>query len=422
VKYTQPVLEDTRFAPLQRTNRITFTTTFMNTIKKNAVRPAAKFDQTCAQLAQMAYHLGPNARMPTFASLCGQTRVSKATLDAALGQLEAQGIVMRRQGAGIFVSSHLRRSIALVCDPQFSLEPRLRGFWELIVREARLRVAGSNYDLTFHFSMIETDSAIEGPPLHPALMEDIRAGRVQGVMTVGLPEQAVEWISEQGVAVVVFAGPGPVSVNLDGVDVVNLGVEALVARGCRHLALWSETWREPECSNGAGDPVEARAFCRALAARGLEFHSNWLRPQAHETPGPSSYDLAYIWAREVFRTPRAGWPDGLLITNDILTRDVMPALQKLDIVPNRDIVIASHANTDSPVLRAYEDDLTLIEYNSGAIVQTMFDQLETLLRGDSVAHRHVIIKPKIRARACVKSPQLADRGGLRVPLPGQNRP
>ena len=56
----------------------------MNTIKKNAVRPAAKFDQTCAQLSQIAYHLGPDARMPTFASLCGQTRVSKATLDAAL--------------------------------------------------------------------------------------------------------------------------------------------------------------------------------------------------------------------------------------------------------------------------------------------------------------------------------------------------
>jgi DNA-binding GntR family transcriptional regulator len=116
----------------------------MKPIKENAVRPVAKFDQTCAQLSQMAYHLGPDARMPTFARLCEQTRVSKATLDAALGQLEAPGIVMRRQGAGIFVSSALKRSITLVCDPQFSLEPRLRGFWELIVEEARRRVAGSH--------------------------------------------------------------------------------------------------------------------------------------------------------------------------------------------------------------------------------------------------------------------------------------
>src|SRR5687768_1884961 len=130
----------------------------MKIVKEMALRPAAKFDQTCAQLSQMAYNLGPDARMPTFANLCEQTHVSKATLDAALGQLEAQGIIMRRQGAGIFVSAGLKRSIALVCDPQFSLEPRLRGFWELIVREARLRVADSNYDLAFHFSTLETDS------------------------------------------------------------------------------------------------------------------------------------------------------------------------------------------------------------------------------------------------------------------------
>src|SRR4028119_1640032 len=164
----------------------------MNTIKEPSVRPVAKFDQAYAQLSQMAYNLGPDARMPTFASLCEQTRVSKATLDAALGQLEVQGIIMRRQGAGIFVSSQLKRSIALVCDPQFSLEPRLRGFWELIVREARLRVAGSNYDLAFHFSTLESESGTEEPALHPALIDDIEAGRVQGVLTVGVSDETVE--------------------------------------------------------------------------------------------------------------------------------------------------------------------------------------------------------------------------------------
>jgi hypothetical protein len=166
-----------------------------------------------AHLLKMAYQLGPDAHLPTFVELCSQTGVSKATLDVALRQLEAQGIVLRRQGAGIFVSSELKRGIALVCDPQFSLEPRLQGFWELIVREARLRVAGSHYDLAFHFSTLETDSEPDGPPLHAGLIGDIRAGRVQGVLAVGLPIQAVEWMSEQGVAVVEFAGKGPRSVG-----------------------------------------------------------------------------------------------------------------------------------------------------------------------------------------------------------------
>jgi DNA-binding LacI/PurR family transcriptional regulator len=368
----------------------------MNITKENTLRPVAKFDQACAQLSQMAYNLGPDARMPTFASLCEQTRVSKATLDAALGQLEAQGIIMRRQGAGIFVSSLLKRSIALVCDPQFSLEPRLRGFWELIVREARLRVAGSNYDLAFHFSTLEPELETEEPALHPALIDDIQAGRVQGVLTVGVSDETVAWINERGTAVVAFGGLGPVSVNMDVVDVVKLGVEALAARGCRRLALWSEMW------SGSGEDKQeekragARVFRRLLTAQGMEFHKEWLRPQAREIMGPASFDQAYQWVQDVFGTPRESWPDGLLITNDILTRDVMPALQKLDVVPNRDILIASHANTDSPVLRPYEDDLTLIEYDSGEIVQSMFDQLETLLRGEPVTHQHIKIKPKIR--------------------------
>jgi DNA-binding LacI/PurR family transcriptional regulator len=303
---------------------------------------------------------------------------------------------MRRRGSGIFVSPQLKRSIALVCDPQFSIEPRLRGFWELIVREARLRIAGSHYDLAFHFSTSETQSATAGPALHSGLMDDIRAGRVQGVLGVGLPMRAVDWMNEQGVAVVEFAGKGALSVNMNAVDVVKLGVQALATRGCCRLALWSETWSEPESERQAGKRAEARAFRRALAARGLEFHNEWLRPQAHEIIAPDSFDQAETGSAKSSERRVKKWPDGLLITNDILTRDVIAALQKLDIVPNRDITIASHANTDSPVLRPYEDELTLIEYDSGEIVQTMFDQLETLLRGEPILNQNINIKPQVR--------------------------
>jgi DNA-binding LacI/PurR family transcriptional regulator len=94
----------------------------------------------------------------------------------------------------------------------------------------------------------------------------------------------------------------------------------------------------------------------------------------------------------------------LILTNDVLARDVLVELQKLGVRPNHDIAIASHANSDSPVLRAYEDDLTLIEYNSGEIVQTMFDSLETLLRGEALEFPHLQIKPKIRVPALASAP------------------
>jgi DNA-binding LacI/PurR family transcriptional regulator len=183
------------------------------------------------------------------------------------------------------------------------------------------------------------------------------------------------------------------------VDVVKLGVEALAARGCRRLALWSEMWSKPDDGRRDAKRNETAAFRRALSAHGLEFHNKWIRPQAREIVAPASFDQARDWVNQVFAAPREGWPDGLLITNDILTRDVMAALQKLDIVANRDVVIASHANTDSPVLRPYEDELTLIEYDSGEIVQTMFDQLEALLRGEPVPNRNINIKPRVRLQS-----------------------
>jgi DNA-binding LacI/PurR family transcriptional regulator len=378
----------------------------MNPNKEVVVRPLAKFDSACARLSQMAYALGPEARMPTFVELCEATSLSKATLGSVLGQLEAQGILLRRHGAGIFVSPRLKRSIALVCDPQFSLDPRIRGFWELIVREARLRVESSRHQLAFHFSTMSPDATRDdatrddatrnGPPLHAGLMDDIRANRVQGVLTVGVPLEAVEWMSAQGVALVAFGGWGPASVNMNGADIVRLGVEALAARGCRRIALWSSTGCEPERDSRRGNRLEVQAFRREMAARDLKFDARQLRPRAREKSVRSSFEQARDWVRETFEGRHSGWPDGLLLDNDILARDVMAALQKLDIRPNRDIVIASHANSDSPVLRAYEDDLTLLEYDSGEIVQTMFDKLEAVLRGEVLLHPHVQIKPKIR--------------------------
>lgn len=357
-----------------------------------AARPIAKVDQARALASQIAYGLGPAARMPTFVDLCAQARVSKATMDAALGQLETEGILSRRQGAGIFVSPNLRQGIALVCDPQFSIDPRLQGFWELIVSEARLRVAGTHYDLSFHFSSLASDIAGDSPALHPGLIDDLQSGRVQGVLTVGLPPQTLKWLDHLGVATVAFAGEGSVSVNLDSVDIVELGVGALAERGCRRLALWLEPSREDEEAHR----TEMTAFRGALSSRGLEFCPEWVRPKAHETRDLSYFERVLEWSAATFSTPRSSWPDGLLITNDHLTREAMLALQRLGILPNRDIVIASHANTGSPVLRAYEDNLILIEFDSGEIVKTMFDRLETLLKGEPLTSPHVRIRPKVR--------------------------
>lgn len=363
-------------------------------IREGAVRSPTKFDLACARLEKLAYERGAAARMPTFVELCEQAQVSKATLDAALGQLEAQDVLVRRHGAGIFVSSRLQHTVALVCDPHFSTEPHIRDFWQLLVSEAQARVAGRNQQLAFHFCTTSGDG--ETVPLHAGLMDDIRAGRVQGVLTVGVPQQAVEWISEQKVAVVAFAGPGPVSVNLHSERVVELGVQALAAQGCQRIAMWSAWFGAQSSDSGFVWDAQRQAFASALDAHQLQTRAEWLQPGPDEISLDAGVEQARLWVRGVFGGARSTWPDGLLITDDNLSRDVLAALAKAGVVPGRDLEIASHANSGSPILRGYEDDLTLIEFDSGEIVQAMFDQLATLERGEVPKQEHIRIEPRIR--------------------------
>jgi hypothetical protein len=60
--------------------------------------------------------------------LCDTLGVSKATLDGALRELEGHNMVYRRHGVGIFVSPLMRRTIVVICPPDFALRPGIRDF------------------------------------------------------------------------------------------------------------------------------------------------------------------------------------------------------------------------------------------------------------------------------------------------------
>ena len=61
--------------------------------------------------------LAPNARLPSSRMLARDFRVARNTVDSALGQLVADGYIVRRRGAGSFVAGHL---------PERDLYPRSR--------------------------------------------------------------------------------------------------------------------------------------------------------------------------------------------------------------------------------------------------------------------------------------------------------
>src|SRR5690349_21798618 len=79
-----------------------------------------KLQETCGQIENLAQTLGPDAKLPTVIQLRDRLGVSVATLNSAFTELEAQRVIRRKHGVGIYVSSRIRqRTVCLICDPSF---------------------------------------------------------------------------------------------------------------------------------------------------------------------------------------------------------------------------------------------------------------------------------------------------------------
>src|ERR1700734_1572787 len=57
--------------------------------------------------------LAQNARLPSSRTLARDLGVARNTVDEALSQLVAEGLIVRRRGAGSFISGHVRRAAPL---------------------------------------------------------------------------------------------------------------------------------------------------------------------------------------------------------------------------------------------------------------------------------------------------------------------
>jgi DNA-binding LacI/PurR family transcriptional regulator len=361
-----------------------------------------KSQEAYSRLTELAHRLGPDSKLPTVLELCSTLGVSKATLDGALRELEDHNVVYRRHGVGIFVSPRVRRTIVVICPPDFALRPGIRDFWNLLVRRAQERAATKQELLSFHFSAPNESDAVS---LHDGLMADVRSGKIHGILTMGLDRGATHWLMEQGVPLVAFAAyapDSPCTVNFDGSDIVRMGAEALLARGCRHIELWkslpsTHDWEEFDNGNKTDPDLAALpSVLKANRSKRASFVVSYGRPSADGSTAQVSETFQGIQlAQDVFGR-RDVRPDGIVITNDLMAQGVLMTLPRHNITVNQDVVVATHSNRGSAVLHNYEEEVIRMEYDPAEIVQVLFDQLEMHMEGEFAAPREVLIRPQLR--------------------------
>ncbi len=334
----------------------------------------------------MATTLGPNAKLPTVQQLRRELNVSITTLDGVLKQLESQSVIFRKQGSGIFVSPRLRQKcVGLVCDPAF-FSAGTSPFWQQLIESARLRASKNNEAFRFYLAMRSSDGAL---PIHDDLIEDIKAQRIHGVLFVGNNEPAQDWLKEHNVSSVVFAGRGDYLVEINIEQLIELGGQHLISKGCKRLSLLCP-W-EIRANSPIGEPAneqewpDAPAFRRFLKAAGLTIYPELIWdarnlgnrvdsiPETHQEQG-------YQAIMNLFDGTNLP-PDGMISTDDMMTRGVLAAFRKLGIKPGHDVEIISHINRGSTVLSGEDENIAFVEIDPAEIVAKMFSQLEKLMEG-----------------------------------------
>lgn len=329
------------------------------------------------RLAERARALGPGARLPTVAALRTELGVSGNTLMHALDDLEAQGILVRKHGVGLFVAPDVHEDhIALICDARF-LE---RGedaspFWSRLLPLAwtRLRAAGQGLS---HHLVVPDESVPPEMVLGSQLSADLRQGRIQGVLGVGLPTCVTLWLQKHRIPLVAFAAYAPHRVVFDQELGARRGIDALVERGARRIALW--TREDTGC-------LIHRTVDAALAAHGLSLDPALVYDAAR--PGP---DTAPARGAAAARIALALAPDAILCTEDTLLRGALPYLTE----PRP--LIATFANAGSPLLFGYEQSLLRIEFDPAQLVDEMVRLLDAQRAGNAPADACVVLPPILR--------------------------
>ena len=376
----------------------------MKTLTAKPLTYTTKTQASSNYLATLARKLGPGAKLPTMAELSVELGISVMTLNRALSELEAQGIVVRRQGSGTYVADELSQTaVALVYDRDV-FGPDASPFCSLLLHEATKLAESNNEKFNLYLTTPEIEGEPVGPPIPFDLDEAIRTKRLGGVLFAGESNPtALQWVLNQGVPLVALshAPVAPFRVRIDHAKVAEMGVRELAKRGCKRIALWIPAGVGIGADEVGGSFEELDAFKSALEVSGLKtdeklvLNRQQLSANVPETPLGSNREQGRAAAQAVFGGAKKNWPDGVVCLDDMMTLGALPEMKKLGVEVGRDVQFASHTNVGSSLLVGFGEELILLPIDPARVAGAMSEMLESLLRGEEIRESVVAVGPEL---------------------------
>lgn len=362
--------------------------------QKKPLAYSTKTQALSAHLAELARKLGPGAKLPTMQQLSQELGISVMTLNRALSELEAQGIVVRRQGSGTYVGERLgQKTIGLVYDRDV-FAPGASPFCGLLLHE----IGRQAHEEGERFSFYLTDPSPNGPTVPDDLADALKTRRVSGLLFAGESNPAaLKWLLKQKVPLVAlsYAPVAPYRVRIHHAQTAYLGAKELARRGCKRIALWIPVGVGIGPEPGQSSFEELDSFRKALKEQGLTYDPklvwqlNQLSAGVPAAPFETNFEQGSAAAREVFGSGSSA-PDGIVILDDMMTRGALTVFVEQDSHPQ----IASHANRGSHLLLGF-DDVIRLEFDPAQISAAMMEMLEILMRGEAPPQDVVSVPPQV---------------------------
>jgi DNA-binding LacI/PurR family transcriptional regulator len=354
-----------------------------------------KVEDLYQRLRSLALEKGPGAQLPTVRVLCESLATTRVTLREALTLLEAEQIIYTKNRQGIFVSPRIyHKSIHILFSSQSFAAPA-SPFWSMLwvqlEQEAQLRTTFKNEIYIFHLVKPTDDPEYSIPA---SIETQLQTERTDGVLSVGIQSSGKGILNGGKLPCVTFAGEGAWTVYFDFAEFGRLATEALIRHDCKRMGWWAY--------NVPSHPLEkmgdVQAFRQLLQDYKKPLYPDLIRIP-HLPPSQTSLSLqeqGYLLAREVFEGPVSARPDGLVISDDMLTDGALVAFEELGIRVGHDIQVVTHANAGSPILFGRTKHMTVIEYDPALLAQAMFSLLDMLMAGKQPEEQSIKIRPRLR--------------------------
>ena len=348
--------------------------------------------------------------LPSFSRMLSDLNVSQWVADRALQDLVAAGKIVRINGKGVFISERAKqKTVALVFGDH--VDRVMSGPYPRILMNAcREHALENNQRLVTFFGVPQSEAEADEDPNFHDLAKALRGKEIDGIFFGGFKKSSgqLTWLTSHGAPVVSSdalpssrGSSAYVSFDVDWRELVRMGVDALARQSCRDIAFIGNYHHGDLRAKGANPDIAY--FQEAMQEHGVVCNPEWIwdpreyismggRSMVSEAEAEGFQAMSELWRTLNAQGRRL---DGVVVTDDFLTRGCLSAAFKLGLRLNEDFKIATHANKGSDALHRFEDDLSIMEVDASEMADAMIQTLTLMMRGKPYEAEQVF-KPRLK--------------------------